>query len=403
MNHSSNKLSRYVLLFGSVFACILTVNFISFKANAKADECELQSVQFTDKCVGQNQDINLSSNPTNTNSQIVQQLKSDKNKGKSGNKRHYGRKSGFSFALVGDLPYATADSEEVPVKKFDNVIKEINNDDKIRFTVHVGDIKSGGKTCDDQRITARYNQLQTLRQALIYTPGDNEWTDCHRESNGKFNPIERLDFIRKIFFSKPGFTLGQRPFKVETQSSNPTFKKYVENVIFERRKIVFSTIHVVGSNNNLAPWSGIDSNDSFENPRADRKEEFDQRLEAALNWLDKTFDRAQEIDAKGVFVIIHANPRFDLESEENGRAGFNAFLTKLQERTLQYKKPVILAHGDFHEYLVDKPFANLPNFTRVQTFGSSQVHWIKVNVEPKSGHVFSFIQKIVPENVDTDS
>lgn len=64
---------------------------------------------------------------------------------------------------------------------------------------------------------------------------------------------------------------------------------------------------------------------------------------------------------------------------------------------------MILAHGDFHEYLVDKPLTNLPNFTRIQTFGSSQVHWIKVNVDPKSGHVFSFIQKIVPENVDTGS
>lgn len=388
MNHSSNKLSRYALLFGSVFACILTVNFISLKANAKADK---------------SQDINLSSNPTNTNSQIVQKLKSAQNKDKSGNKRYHRRKSGFSFALVGDLPYATADSEEIPVKKFDNVIQEINDDSEIRFTVHVGDIKSGGKTCDDQRITARYNQLQKLRKALIYTPGDNEWTDCHRESNGKFNPIERLDFIRKTFFSKPGITLGKRPFVVEAQSSNPTFKKYVENVIFERRKIVFSTIHVVGSNNNLAPWNGIDSNDSFENPRADRKEEFEQRLSAALNWLDKTFERAQEIDAKGVFVIIHANPRFDVKPEKNGRAGFNAFLTKLQERVSEYKKPVVLAHGDFHRYLVDKPFTNLPNFTRVQTFGSSRVHWIKVNVEPKSGHVFSFIQKIVPENVDADS
>ncbi|MDJ0799620.1 MAG: hypothetical protein QNJ51_22870 [Calothrix sp. MO_167.B12] len=393
MMRNNKTLSRYALLFGSVFACVLTVNFISIKASAKAEKCQSESIVFTEKCVRKNQVVD--------NSHIAQQLKDSKNKGGYWGKRYYRRNPGFSFALVGDLPYATAESEDLPVKKFDNVIREINRDNDIRFTIHVGDIKSGGKTCDNQRIRVRYNQLQTLRQALIYTPGDNEWTDCHRESNGKFNPVERLDFIRKVFFSKPGVTLGKRPFRVAAQSSNPTFKKYVENVIFERRKIIFSTIHVVGSNNNLAPWSGIDPNDSLENPRADRKEEFDKRLEAALNWLDTTFNRAEEIGAKGVFVTIHGNPRFELEAEDNSRAGFNPFLTKLQERAQQYKKPVVLAHGDFHRYLVDKPFPNLPNFTRIQTFGSSQVHWIKVNVDPKSGHIFSFIQKIVPENVDT--
>ncbi|WP_088243426.1 hypothetical protein [Calothrix rhizosoleniae] len=403
MNSRSNHtLSRYALLFGSVFACILTVNFISLRANARVDKCQSENLQFNDKCIVQ-KDINRPSDSKNTNNYIAQQLKSSQNKGRYRSKRYDRRNSDFSFALVGDLPYATADSEDLPVNKFDNVIREINSDKEIRFTVHVGDIKSGGKTCSDERIKSRYNQLQTLRQALIYTPGDNEWTDCHRESNGKYNPIERLDFIREIFFSRPGVTLGKRPFRVETQSSNADFKKYVENIIFERQEIIFSTIHVVGSNNNLAPWSGIDSNDSFENPRKDRKEEYNQRLAAALNWLDKTFDRAEETDAKGVFIIIHANPRFNLDSKEDGRAGFNDFLEKLQERTLNYKKPVILAHGDFHEYLVDKPLTNLPNFTRIQTFGSSQVHWIKVNVDPKSGHVFSFIQKIVPENVDTGS
>ena len=35
--------------------------------------------------------------------------------------------------------------------------------------------------------------LSNLRGPVIYTPGDNEWTDCHRVNNGGYNPLERLD------------------------------------------------------------------------------------------------------------------------------------------------------------------------------------------------------------------
>ena len=37
----------------------------------------------------------------------------------------------------------------------------------------------------------------------------------------------------------------------------------------------------------------------------------------------------------------------------------------------------------------------MTNFTRVETFGSSDVHWIEVTVDPESKNVFSFDQRIV--------
>ena len=43
---------------------------------------------------------------------------------------------------------------------------------------------------------------------LVYTPGDNEWTDCHRANNGKYDPLERLAALRAMFFPMPGLTLG---------------------------------------------------------------------------------------------------------------------------------------------------------------------------------------------------
>ena len=52
----------------------------------------------------------------------------------------------------------------------------------------------------------------------MFTPGDNDWTDCDRPSNGGFNSLERLDHERQLFFSTP-FTLGQHRLRQEVQTS----------------------------------------------------------------------------------------------------------------------------------------------------------------------------------------
>jgi hypothetical protein len=305
----------------------------------------------------------------------------------------------FSFALIGDLPYG-----DTQVAQFENVIAEINNDNKIRFVIHDGDVKAGGETCDNDRIQARFNQFQKFEMAFIITPGDNDWTDCHRTNNGSYYPPERLDYFRTVFYPRPNLSTGQRPIPVVSQAATSGFEKYVENVRFVRNNIVFATVHVVGSNNNLAPWTGYDPNDSTTNPRPDRIAEFEERQAASLNWINQTFDQAEATGAAGVFIAIQANPRFELDPSSPDRAGFNAFLDQLRTRAKQYGKPTVLAHGDFHEYIVDKPLdtdANpgVPKFTRIQSIGSPRVYWVKVQVDPKSSPVFTFEEKIVDANI----
>ena len=99
---------------------------------------------------------------------------------------------------------------------------------------------------------------------FVYTPGDNEWTDCHRANNGAFRPAgpvlngdtrpARLDEVRRIFFPTPGWTLGQNPRRVGTQGGG-----YPENVTWTQADVQFGTIDVPGSNNDWLPW--------FEQPR----------------------------------------------------------------------------------------------------------------------------------------
>ncbi len=301
---------------------------------------------------------------------------------------------GFAFALVGDMPYGDE------VIRFERLIDEINQDPRVGFVLHAGDIKGGGERCDDGLIQARFEQFQRFKRAFIYTPGDNEWTDCHRASSGSYYPLERLDFLRRTFFPDPDRSTGQRPIRVISQARMSGFEPFVENVMFSRGGVVFGTLHVVGSNNDLAPWTGFDPTDSREAPRPDRIAEYNFRRDAALAWLDAVFAKAKRENAKGVFVVMQANPRFDLAIDDPNREGFRVITARLRELALDFARPVVLAHGDFHEYLVDKPFYTdrdneVANLTRIQTFGSPRVNWIKVHVMPHSPALFVFEQKII--------
>ncbi len=326
------------------------------------------------------------------------------------NLKNYKKKPSFAFGIIGDGPYG--ESQE---PAYDNLIDDVNADRDVRFVIHAGDIKSGGERCDDDLLIRRFEQFQKFKQAFIYTPGDNEWTDCHRSSNGNYLPTERLAFIRQLFFPNPTITTGMRPFSVRTQANFKGREKFVENTIFKKFNVVFSQIHVVGSNNNLNPWNQIDETDSFETPRVDRIEEFNERNEASIDWLHYTFDRAEATQSPGIFITFHANPRFDLISTDRGREGFNEFLDTLLSRTAEYGKPVVIAHGDFHVFLSDKPrlvpwYANqdasgpednelVPNLSRLQTFGDSDNHWVKVEVTPKDKDVFRVVPQIVEDNL----
>lgn len=307
----------------------------------------------------------------------------------------------FSFALIGDLPYSPA--QVVPV---DRMIDAINADAAVRFVLHAGDVKGGGERCDDALLRERHAQLQRVRSALVYTVGDNEWTDCHRANNGAWLPTERLAFVRQLFFADPARSGGQQPIALTAQPAvDAAHGAYVEHALFVRHRVVFSTVHVVGSANNLAPWSGIDASDSLAAPRADRLAEFNARQAAALAWIDRTFDEAQQRDAAGVVVLWQANPGIEKPVGDPARVGFEAVLAKLKARSAAFGRPVLLAHGDFHELLIDQPLARdaepapkVARFTRLQGIGSPRIHWVKVTVDPKTAEVFAFEAKRVEGN-----
>jgi Calcineurin-like phosphoesterase len=291
---------------------------------------------------------------------------------------------GFTFALIGDMPYGAEGDA-----KFPNVIADINADNKLSFVVHDGDFKNGSSLCSDAVFFNRLDLFNQFQQPFIFVPGDNEWTDCHRANNGAYEPTERLAFLRALFFPTND-SLGRTHLTLERQSDGSPFQIYRENVRWTVHNVLFVGLHVVGSNNNLGQ------------PPASSTPEYVARNAANLAWLRESFAIAS-LGHKAVMVIIQADPGFELAPAQ--RTGFNDFLAARQTETIAYGRPVVLVHGDSHYFRIDKPMIGtesgrrVENFTRVETFGELDNHWLHVTVEPTSRNVFVFDQRIVNANL----
>ena len=85
--------------------------------------------------------------------------------------------------------------------------------------------------------------------------------------------------------------------------------------------------------------------------------------------------------------------------------GFEDYLRTLAEEMETYGKPVAYLHGDTHLFRIDKPLYSrktnraFENFTRVETFGWPNSHWVRITVDPADPQLFRFKAEIVRENV----
>ena len=153
-----------------------------------------------------------------------------------------GENKRFHFGLWGDMPYAKAKDE----LKMPALLASINAG-KIAFSLYDGDIKDGSSHCTDKVFTDALAMFNSLDKPVVYIPGDNEWTDCHRLNNGGYDTQERLTTLRKMMFASPD-SLGKKRMPLEHQGK--TGEKFVENTRFTYGNIVFVALNIPGSNNN---------------------------------------------------------------------------------------------------------------------------------------------------------
>jgi hypothetical protein len=297
-----------------------------------------------------------------------------------------------TVAVIGDTPYGDAQ-----IAAFPGDVQAINGDRGVRLVLHLGDIKNGSSACSDAYFAQIRSDFDAFTDPLVYTPGDNEWTDCHRANNGGYLPTERLAKLRDVFFAAPGTTLGQEARSVAFQ------RGYPENVRFRVGGVVFGTVHIVGSNDDRAPWFG-DRTDAAGNPlpetaqeRALREREVVQRQAANLAWIDRVFAAARRRHAPAVALGIQAD-MWDPAAAD--LSGFDAYKARLEAQARAFGRPVLLLNGDSHRFGADHPLAGAPNFSRITVNGSTNCphEYLRLTVDRASHAVFSHERVPLPSS-----
>ncbi|HSA56080.1 MAG TPA: metallophosphoesterase [Gemmatimonadaceae bacterium] len=294
----------------------------------------------------------------------------------------------FRVAVLGDMPYhaPSAPDRDSIMAAYRAVLDTIAAE-RVAFVVHVGDIT--GATCSDSLYAQRLSEFSSLPHPVIYTFGDNEWTDCARDGH---DPLERLTKLRQVF-TAGSTSLGGRPLPLERQSDDPRFSAYRENVRWTHGSMLFLTIHVVGSNNNR----GRDSTPP---------NEFLQRTAANIAWLRESFSLATRERRQGIAIFMQANPTVTPAApagQPRPPSGFTETMQALQELVLSFDGHVALLHGDTHTFRVDQPLRDAQGrirttFTRAETYGNPSFHALIMSVHPGTPVIFRFEPLVIPRN-----
>ena len=343
----------------------------------------------------------------------------------------------LTLAVYGDSPYGTTPTDRTETDLTSAFIASINTDPKVDLVLHVGDIHSGSQFC-----TAAYDQeifdlWTAFKNPLIYTPGDNEWSDCHKAKEGGHvlvngnpvdyangDPLANLDLVRSMFFASPGYALGGRHKRVLSQaevfnSESPTDVNYVENVMWDQSKVLFVTLNIPGgSNNDADAWFGAPITPA-------QTDEIAQRTAADLHWLDAAFAQAQHDGVEAIVIQSQAD-MWDRDGKDVSHlANYEPFIASIAAHTTAFGKPVLLFEGDSHHYRSDNPLQagqpcafetgigtgvvncgslpedatftrdawnnhphySVPNFHRVVVHGSTTpLEWLRLTITPGSQH-----------------
>jgi hypothetical protein len=324
----------------------------------------------------------------------------------------------LTVAVYGDAPYGTSPTDNAQFLATPAFIQSINADPDVRLVLQVGDIHSGKQFCTEAYDRAVFNLWRAFEDPLIYSPGDNEWTDCHKpaQGGGAFNattgqidfvldasgnpvdfaggdPLANLALVRSIFFPRPGWSLGQRSRRVQSQAQrfdrqHPADAAFVENVMWEASDVLFVAINLPGgSNNDTDVWYGA--------PTASQAQlaEAADRTAADLRWLDAAFARASEARAQAVVIQLQAD-MWDPEKGAAHQAAYEPIVASIASHTLALRRPVLLVNGDSHVYRSDNPLAasdplnfmhpghDVPNFHRLIVHGSTlPLEWLRLTID----------------------
>jgi hypothetical protein len=317
----------------------------------------------------------------------------------------------YTIGLFGDAPY-----NELGRSQYPNLLRDLNAA-HVEFSIFDGDLKAGGDgPCSDDLYTTAITNFNTLDRPLVWLPGDNDWTDCWGRYGATeapfFDPLDRLS-LERLLFTTTNHSLGRKTLKLTRESNEGgAYAEYSENVRWRFGPVVYLGLNVQGSNDNY-PYPDTDAEGGPTVPVRSAGELQRQRDEQAarraanLHWLDEGFAYAQRVGADGVLIAWQADPNFNNEQHQTNPHEWDAFppyVDELRALVEAFHGQVALVHGDSHYFKMDKPLNHtsgggvLTNFTRVETFGARNTHWVKATIDRHDPNLFRFEPRIVAGN-----
>jgi hypothetical protein len=273
----------------------------------------------------------------------------------------------FSFAVIANAFRYGAD--EPALRRTLNASQA----DRPAFIVANG-IKSDIEPCSDELYMQRKALYDKLGHALILTLAAEDWAQCRR-GNGESAAIERLQRVREIFFTEP-VRIADDTVSVVPQSNTEKFRSYSENMRWQLGPVWFATLNLPANNNHYLNAAG-------------RNNEFEDRLVANQEWLQRLLVLAEASKARGIVLFTEANPlaRFSpASSTEKPRDGFTEIRRQLLKLSRDFKGKVLIVHNG-------KPsrWASLHKLSWRGNLGEIGMltGWARISVHPNHPLLFS--------------
>lgn len=285
----------------------------------------------------------------------------------------------FSFVALGDTTYAIPADNPL----YEKLIAAINAVEPA-FSIHVGDTKGYGD-CGRAFQESQRRFFDSFAGAVFYAPGNNEWADCWKENRNGADPTEILRLMREVFFADSVSMGGVKQPLVRQADADEGFPEFAENVRWRYGGATFATLNMVGSHNNQ------------ELRVPEYWQEFVRREEANIAWVKAAFATARAAGDRALVLAFHSNP-FDEKLRFPG-GPFEPVLGTLVAESDAYDGQVLIVHGHYHQFVVDRPLTELdldapavahPNVTRLQVYGWPDMKAVQVAVDVSKPWVFGF-------------
>lgn len=206
--------------------------------------------------------------------------------------------------------------------------------DNLAFVVANG-IKSNSEPCSDSLYTSRKELLNEAKNGLIVSLTASDWSECRNLKN-RSAAVERLNRLRELFFTDE-FSFGASKIPVIRQSGTSKFRNYAENTRWEIGTVMFATINLPANNNHYRTEAG-------------RNSEFEDRLIANRDWLQRIFAFAARKKMAGIVLFCDGDPLakpgllqlFDLNRKRDGFAEVRGQINALAAK---FSIKVLVIHG----------------------------------------------------------